>query len=86
MCHEGFLIRSLGALSFPRFGFHNQVIDSIVIYCHKLENLVESLGPLFECEFVKEEVQDYNGSMDWIDVFSDMDKKMAKRKMIEELG
>lgn len=35
---------------------------------------------------VKEEVQEYNGKMDWMGIFTDQDKKLAKRRMIEEVG
>jgi hypothetical protein len=31
-------------------------------------------------------VQEYNGTVHWLDMYSEKDKKLSKRKMIELLG
>ena len=63
VCHEGFLAKSINALPFSKIGLHNQLIESLIKYCDQLEDLVRCLGPLFECELVREEVQEYNSSV-----------------------
>lgn len=88
VCHESFMNKlpfSFGS-SQPKSKLYNEIVESLVKHCDSLESLVENLGPLFECEFIREEVQVLNKSSKFMDLFSGQDRKQAKRKMLEELG
>jgi hypothetical protein len=76
----------LSALLSHSSSFHNQIVESLITFCGGLSELVGKLGPLFECEAIREEVQSYDGSVDWLAMYSDMDRKIAKRKMVNEFG
>lgn len=52
VCHEGILARSLSMFSFSRPDLHTQLVDALLSFCPNMEALVESLGPLFECDSV----------------------------------
>jgi hypothetical protein len=57
VCYEGFFERSLSALLCHSSSFHNQIVESLIKFCGSLSELVGKLGPLFQCEAIREEVQ-----------------------------
>lgn len=57
--YEGFLSKSMRFLSFSKT-YNEQFIDQIISYYDKLEDIVAKLGPLFDCEKLPEEVQEFN--------------------------
>ena len=58
----------------------DQLVDRLTFYCSSLWDLTLQLGPLFDCELIKENVQDVESSRKWLLLYSGQEKKNERKK------